>query len=184
MEPPTLQIKRLLHEWGEGDQSAFDRLLPLVYKDLHHLAKRYMGRERPNHILQTTALVHEAYMRLLASEHPSWQDKTHFLAVCARTMRRILVDWARSRKLMNLQFESALSPQEVLEGIGHPGKDLEAVDDALTALAAVDLRKSQVVEMRFFGGLTMKEIAGVLKVSELTVQRDWQFAKSWLRREM
>jgi RNA polymerase sigma factor (TIGR02999 family) len=185
MDSPTLQIQRLLQEWREGDQCALDRLLPLVYSDLHRMAKLYMGRERPGHTLQATALVHESYLRLLASADPSWQDKAHFFAVCARTMRRILVDWARSRKPRNLvRNEDALSYQEVLNGIGRAGRDLVAVDDALNALAAVDARKSQVVEMRFFGGLTTKEIAGVLKVSELTVLRDWQFAKSWLRREM
>jgi RNA polymerase sigma-70 factor, ECF subfamily len=184
VDPPVLQITRLLHAWSEGDQAAFDQLLPLVYDDLHDLAKLYMARERSDHTLQTTALVHEAYLRLLASAHPSWQDKAHFFAVCARTMRRILVDWARSRKPSVRSDETRLSPQEVLDGMGQPGRDLVAVDDALTALAAVDLRKSQVVEMRFFGGLTAKEIAGVLKVSELTVLRDFQFAKSWLRREM
>jgi RNA polymerase sigma-70 factor, ECF subfamily len=185
MDAPTVQITRLLRAWSDGDQAALDRLLPLVYDDLHHLAKRYMSRERPDHTLQTTALVHEAYLRLLAAEHLSWHDKVHFLAVCARSMRRILVDWARSRKLPKVRSdEPPLSPEEVLEGLGHAGRDLVAVDDALAALAKVDLRKSQVVEMRFFGGLTAKETAEVLKVSELTVLRDWQFAKSWLRREM
>ena len=185
MDSPTLQIAQLLHAWSEGDQAAFDQLLPLVYEDMHQLAKLYMGRERPDHTLQTTALVHEAYLRLLASGHPSWQDKVHFFAICARTMRRILVDWARSRKLSKVRSdEPPLSPQEVMDEIGHSGRDLIAVDDALNALAAVDPRKSQVVEMRFFGGLTAKETAAVLKVSELTVLRDWQFAKSWLRREM
>jgi RNA polymerase sigma factor (TIGR02999 family) len=185
MHTSTLQITHLLHAWSEGDQAAFDQLLPLVYNDLHHLAKLYMARERPGHTLQTTALVHEAYLRLLASERPGWQDKVHFFAVCARTMRRILVDWARSHNLSKLRSdEPALSPQEVLAEMGHTGRDLVAVDDALNALAAAAPRKSQVVEMRFFGGLAAKEIAAVLKVSELTVLRDWQFAKSWLRREM
>jgi RNA polymerase sigma factor (TIGR02999 family) len=184
MQPTTLQITQLLHAWSEGDQAAFDQLLPLVYNELHHLAKRYMARERPDHTLQTTALVHEAYVRLLASEHLSWQNKAHFFAICARTMRHILVDWARSRKPHLHCDEPPPSPREVFDGIGHVGRDLVAVDDALNALATVDLRKSQVVEMRFFGGLTAKETAAVLKVSELTVLRDWQFAKSWLRREM
>jgi RNA polymerase sigma factor (TIGR02999 family) len=183
--PQTLHITHLLHAWSEGDQAALDQLLPLVYKDLHHLAKVYMARERPGHTLQTTALVHEAYLRLLASQRPSWQDKVHFFAVCARIMRRILVDWARSHKLSKLRTdEPLLSPQQVLDAIGQPGTDLVAVDDALSALALVAPRKSQVVEMHFFGGLTFKEIAVVLKVTELTALRDWQFAKSWLRREM
>lgn len=185
MDAPTIQIKRLLQEWNEGDQAALDHLMPLVYKDLHHLAKLYMGRERSGHTLQTTALVNEVYLRLMASADLSWQDRAHFLAVCARTMRRILVDWARSRKVLNVQYNDGSIPlEEILNGIGRSGRDLVAVDDALTALAAVHPRKSQVVEMRFFGGLTAKETASVLKVSELTVLRDWQFAKSWLRREM
>lgn len=185
MEAPTIQIKGLLRKWSEGDQAALDDLLPLVYRDLHHLAKRYMGRERPGHTLQTTALVHEAWLRLMASADLSWQDKAHFFAVCALTMRRILVDWARTRKALNVRLDDgSLCPEEILNGLGRPGRDLVAVDDALNALASVHPRKSQIVEMRFFGGLTAKEIAGVLKVSELTVLRDWQFAKSWLRREM
>jgi len=178
MDTPTLQITQLLHARSDGDQAALDRLLPLVYDDLHHLAKLYMARERPGHTQQTTALVHEAYLRLLASGQPSWNDKVHFFAVCARTMRRILVDWARSRKPNLHSDEPPLSPQEVLNGMGHPGRDLAAVDDALTALAAVAPRKSHVVEMRFFGGLTAKEIAGILNVSELTVLRDWQLPRA------
>ena len=186
MEASAPQITQLLHAWSEGDEGAFDQLVPLVYDDLHQLAKRYMARERPDHTLQTTALVHEAYVRLLASATPPhWQDKVHFFAVCARIMRRILVDWARSRKLAKVRSkEPRFSPQEVLDELGQRGRDLVAVDDALTALAAVAPRKSEVVEMHFFGGLTFKEIAVVLKVAELTVLRDWQFAKSWLRREM
>jgi len=185
MDAPTIEIKRLLQKWSDGDQAALDHLLPLVYKDLHHLAKLYMGRERPGHTLQTTALVHEAYLRLMASADLSWQDKAHFFAVCARTMRRILVDWARSRKVLNVPLDDgSLCPEEILNGIGRRGRDLVALDDALKALEAVHPRKSQVVEMRFFGGLTEREIAGVLKVSELTVLRDWQFARSWLRRQM
>jgi RNA polymerase sigma factor (TIGR02999 family) len=185
MDPPAHRITQLLQAWSEGDQGALNQLMPMVYDDLHRLAQRYMAQERPHHTLQATALVHEAYLRLLDSAHPSWQDRAHFFAVCARMMRRILVDWARSRQTLKRQSDSPpLVLQEALAGVGRPGTDLVAVDDALTALAAVDPRKSQIVEMRFFGGLSAKETAEVLKVSEDTALRDWKLAKSWLRREL
>jgi RNA polymerase sigma-70 factor (ECF subfamily) len=183
--PSAHQITQLLRAWSGGDQSALERLMPMVYNDLHRLAQHYMAQERPDHTLQPTALVHEAYLRMLDSAHPSWQDKAHFFAVCARMMRRILVDWARSRQTLKRQSDnSPLHFQEALAGVGRPGTDLVAVDDALTALAAVDMRKSQIVELRFFGGLSAKESAEVLKVSEETALRDWKLAKSWLRREL
>jgi RNA polymerase sigma factor (TIGR02999 family) len=185
MHPSGHEITRLLHAWGEGDQRALDRLMPIVYDELHRLAQHYMTQERPDHTLQATGLVHEAYLRLLASTHPSWQDRVHFYAVCARLMRRILVDWARTRH--RLKRAGAAQPLELHEAIavvGGSGTDLVAVDDALTALAAIDARKSQVVELRFFGGLTTKETAEVLKVSEETALRDWKLARTWLRREM
>jgi len=186
MDPPAHLITQLLHAWSEGDQGALEQLTPLVYNDLHRLAQHCMAQERPDHTLQATALVHEAYLRLLDSAQPSWQDKAHFFAVCARMMRRILVDWARSRQTMKRRSDlPPLYLQEALAGgVGRPGTDLVALDDALTALAQVDPRKSQVVELRFFGGLSAKETAEVLKVSEETALRDWKLAKSWLRREM
>jgi RNA polymerase sigma factor (TIGR02999 family) len=185
MQPSAHQITTLLHSWSEGDQAALDQLMPIVYDHLHELAQRYMAQERPDHTLQATALVHEVYLRLLEAAHPSWQDKAHFYAVCARIMRRILVDWARSRRTLKRQRGlPALSLGEAVAGVGHPGTDLVAVDDALKALAVLDLRKSQVVELRFFGGLTARETAEVLKVSEETALRDWKLAKSWLRREL
>jgi RNA polymerase sigma factor (TIGR02999 family) len=160
--------------------------MPVVYENLHSLAQSYMSQERPDHTLQATALVHEVYLRLLDSAHPSWQDRAHFFAVCARTMRRILVDWARARQAQKrgseelpLQLDEAIAAE-----VADPGTDLVALDDALIALAAVDLRKSRVVEMRFFVGLSAKETAEVLKISEETALRDWRFAKSWLRREL
>src|SRR5580698_447077 len=178
-------ITELLQAWSEGDQGALDQLMTVVYDDLHRLAQRYMAQERPGHTLQATALVHEAYLRLLDSAQPSWQDKAHFFAVCACMMRRILVDWARSRQTLKRQGDLApLCLEEAVADVGHPGTDLVAVDDALTALAAADARKSQVVELRFFGGLSAKETAEVLKVSEETALRDWKLAKSWLRREL
>jgi RNA polymerase sigma factor (TIGR02999 family) len=149
------------------------------------MAHGYMARERPDHTLQTTALVNEAYLRLLHGVQPNWQDKAHFLAVCARMMRRILVDWARSRQSQKRHSGlPTLCHQEELDALTRPGTDLVALDDALTALAAMDPRKGQIVEMRFFGGLTSKEAAEVLKVSEDTVLRDWKLAKRWLRREL
>jgi RNA polymerase sigma factor (TIGR02999 family) len=185
MEPCPQRITELLHAWGDGDESALDQLMPAVYENLHRLAQRYMAQERPDHTLQATALVNEAYLRLLGSAQPSWQDRAHFFAVCARIMRRILVDWARARLAQKRRNEAPLVGLEgALTEIGEPGTDLLAVDDALKALAAVDPRKSQVVEMRFFAGLSTKETAEVLKVSEITALRDWKFAKSWLRREL
>jgi RNA polymerase sigma-70 factor (ECF subfamily) len=185
MDSSGTYITELLQAWSEGDQGALDQLMTVVYDDLHRLAQRYMAQERPGHTLQATALVHEAYLRLLDSAQPSWQDKAHFFAVCARMMRRILVDWARSRQTLKRQGDLApLCLEEAVADVGHPGTDLVAVDDALTALAAVDARKSQVVELRFFGGLSAKETAEVLKISEETALRDWKLAKSWLRREL
>ncbi len=159
--------------------------MPLVYDDLHRLAQRFMAYERPDHTLQATALVHESYLRLLEAAQPSWQDRAQFLAVCARMMRRILVDWARSRH--RLKRQSDLPPlylQEALAGVGRRGAELVVLDDALTTLATVDPRRSQIVELRFFGGLTVKETAEVLKISEDTVLRDWNLARRWLLREL
>jgi RNA polymerase sigma-70 factor (ECF subfamily) len=185
MESPAQQLTQLLHAWSEGDQGALDKLMPVVYDELRRLARHYMADERPGHTLQTTALVNEAYLRLVDSAQFNWESRAHFFGVCAGLMRRILVDWARGRQaqkrggdVRNLVLEEAL-----VVGV-QPGTDLVAIDDALQALAAVDARKSQIVELRFFGGLTAKETAEVLKVSEETVLRDWKLAKSWLRREL
>jgi RNA polymerase sigma-70 factor, ECF subfamily len=188
MEPPAHQITQLLQGWREGDQSALGKLVPLVYRDLHRLAQRYMADERRGHTLQATALVNEAYMRLVDSAHMNWECRSHFLAVCAQVMRRNLVDWARSRGARKRSSDAApIELQEALAVVDHrstAGTDLVAVDDALTALAAVDHRKAQVVELRFFGGLNVAETAAVLRVSEETVHRDWKLAESWLRREL
>jgi RNA polymerase sigma factor (TIGR02999 family) len=182
--PPTHEITQLLQAWSQGDPGALDQLVPLVYDDLHRLAQRYMAHERPHHTLQATALVHEVYLRLLDSAQPSWQDRAHFLAICARTMRRILVDWGRTHQAQKRGGNvSSLCLEEAIAVVGSLG-DLVAVDDALTALAALDSRKSQIVELRFFGGLSTRETAEVLKISDDTVQRDWKLAKSWLRREL
>lgn len=179
------QITQLLHSWSEGDESAVEKLIPLVYDELHRLARRYMSEERPGHTLQTTALVNEAYVRLVDSAHANWADRNHFFAVCARVMRRILVDWARSRQTLKRGSDiPALELQDELAEPDRPGAALIAIDGALHALAVLDPRKSQVVELRFFGGLNVKETAQVLKVSEETVHRDWRLAKNWLRREI
>lgn len=185
MEPSSHEITQLLRAWSEGEQGALDQLIPLVYEELHRLAKRYMAHERPEHTLQTSALVNEAYLRLVDTTHANWQNRTHFFAVSAQVMRRILVDWARSRRA--LKRGAAAHPMELEEAqlsMDGPGTDWVALDDALTALAAFDARKSQVVELRFFGGLSAEETAEVLKVSPETVLRDWKLARSWLRREL
>src|SRR5579862_3364277 len=153
MELPAHELTQLLQAWSEGDQGALEELMPVVYNDLHRLAQRYMADERPGHTLQPTALVHEAYVRLLESAQPSWQSRAHFFAVCARMMRHILVDWARSRQ--SLKRGSNVPPLELREALAvAPGLDLVAIDDALNALTAVDPRKGQMVELRFFGGLS------------------------------
>ncbi|PWU05033.1 MAG: RNA polymerase subunit sigma-70 [Terriglobia bacterium] len=185
MEPKAQQLNELLESWSHGDQGAIDKLVPLVYNDLHRLAHRFMAGERPGHTLQTTALVNEAYLRLVDSARLNPESRVHFFAVCSRVMRQILVDWARSRQAVKRgRAMRSLELEEALAVTGQPGADLVALDDALNALALVDPRKSQVVELRFFGGLNVKETAEVLSVSEETVHRDWKLAKSWLRREL
>jgi RNA polymerase sigma factor (TIGR02999 family) len=173
------RVTELLLAWGEGDQSALNLMIPLVHAELRHIAARYMARERLGHTLQPTALVNEVYLRLVEVERVRWQNRAHFLAVAARLMRRILVDFARSRRYQKrggggerVAFDEALI---IDVGRGH---DLLALDDALDELARVDDRQSQIVVMRFFAGLTVDEIAGVLGVSTATVMRDWKLAKS------
>lgn len=178
-------ITGLLLAWGQGDQAALERLIPLVHKELHRIAKRFMAHERPGHSLQATALVNEAYLKLIDVQHVDWQNRAHFLAMSARLMRRILVDVARSKGYKKRGGDLArVTFDEQLEVPKGPSPTLVALDDALQALAAVDERKSQVVELRFFGGLTVEETAAVLKVSPDTVMRDWRLAKAWLTREM
>jgi RNA polymerase sigma factor (TIGR02999 family) len=175
----------LLLAWGQGDEAALERLMPLVYDELHRIARRCMAGERVGHSLQATALMNEAYLRLIDVQHVNWQDRAHFLAMAARLMRRILVDFARSKRyqkrgggVVRVTFD------EMLLAASEPGQDLVALDDALLELAKVDERKSRVVEMRFFGGLSVEETASVLKVSVDTVMRDWKLAKAWLLREL
>jgi RNA polymerase sigma factor (TIGR02999 family) len=181
--PPSIEVTRLLKAWGQGDDGALGRLIPLVQQELHRLAHRYMSREKPDHTLQTTALVNEVYLRLVDIAQVSWQDRAHFFAIAARMMRRILTDFARSRNyqkrggtVFHVSFDEALAVSKERDS------EIMALDEALVSLAAVDARKSQVVELRFFGGLSVEETAEVLKVSPETVKRDWRFAKSWLHR--
>ncbi|HXA49628.1 MAG TPA: sigma-70 family RNA polymerase sigma factor [Candidatus Acidoferrum sp.] len=179
------EITGLLLAWGKGDQQAFDQLVPVVYDELRRIARRYIERESAGHPLQATALVHEAYIRLIDASKVQWQNRAHFFGVSANMMRRILVDYARSHNILkrggraqhfSLEGDAILSPERA--------PDLVALDEALDRLAAVDTRKSRVVELRFFGGLTVEETGEVLKLSARTVQLDWSFAKSWLLREL
>ena len=177
-------ISALLRAWSNGDQGALDRLTPIVYRELHRLARRYMKLERPGHSLQTTALVNEAYMRLVDYERMQWQNRAHFFAVSAQLMRRILVDYARRHNLKRGGGVHHVSLEEAaVVGNGHD-TSLVALDDAMNALARIDPRKVQVVEMRFFGGLGVEETAEVLNVSTVTVKRDWRAARAWLYREL
>ena len=177
-------VSQLLRAWSDGDQLALDELTPIVYAELHRLAHRYMRRERPGHSLQTTALVNEAYMRLVHYNRMQWQNRAHFFAVSAQLMRRILVEHARRHNLKRGGAVQHVSLDEAVLGGVEPSVDLVALDDALNTLARVDARKVRVVEMRFFGGLSVEETAVVLKVSPVTVRRDWSSAKIWLYREL
>jgi RNA polymerase sigma factor (TIGR02999 family) len=177
-------ISKLLRAWSDGDQSALARLTPIVYDELHRLARRYMKRERPGHSLQTTALVNEAYMRLVDYERMQWQNRAHFFAVSAQLMRRILVEHARRHNLKRGGGVQHVSLEEVAIVGGDQDLDLVVLDNAMNTLARIDQRKVQVVEMRFFGGLSVEETAEVLKVSAVTVKRDWRAARAWLYREL
>jgi len=179
------EVTQLLIDWSRGDQAALDSLMPLVYEELRRLARRYMRRERVGHTLQTTALINEAYLRLIEQQQVQWHNRAHFFAISAQLMRRILVDHARSHTrakrgggMLKISLDEAVVPSP------KRAAELVALDDALQTLATVDLRKSQVVELRFFGGLSVEETAEVLKVTPMTVTRDWKTAKAWLHREM
>ena len=183
-ERPT-NVTALLLKWGKGDDDARERLIPLVHQELHRIARRCMAGERVGHSLQATALVNEAYVRLVDGKAVEWHDRAHFLAVSARVMRRILVDHARARHAQKRGGEGArVTFDEALVVTDEPRQNFVALDDALEALAKFDERKSRVVELRFFGGLSVEETASVLNVSPDTVMRDWRLAKAWLQGEM
>lgn len=179
------QVTELLLAWNEGDEAALNQLVPLVHDELRRIARRCMAREGGDHTLQPTALVNEAYLRLIDAQHVHWQNRAHLLAIAARLMRQILVDFARSKRYQKRGGAAVrVTFREELQIVDDRGADLVAIHDALKTLEDVDQRKSRVVELRFFGGLSVKETAEVLDVSPETVMRDWKFAKAWLSREM
>ena len=179
------QITQLLVAWSEGDESALDQLAPLIHAELHRLAHHYMSRERPGHLLQTSALINEAYLRLIDWKNVRWQNRAHFFGVAAQLMRRILVDFARDRQYLKRGGGTLLvSLSDAASFVVQRGEDFVALDEALTALAEIDPRKVRVVEMRFFAGLSVEEVAELLNVSKETVMRDWRLAKVWLLREL
>ena len=180
-----VNLTALLLKWGQGDEQALERLVPLVHRQLKQIARRCMARERAGHSLQATALVNEVYVRLIDGKAVQWQDRAHFLAVAARVMRRVLVDHARARGNQKRGGGAVrVTLDEALVVAGDSRQDFVALDDTLQALAAFDERKSRVIELRFFGGLSVEETAAVLDVSRDTVMRDWRLAKAWLQREM
>jgi RNA polymerase sigma factor (TIGR02999 family) len=186
MKPfPSQEVTQLLRAWSQGDKSALEELYQIVYDELRRLAHRYMSRENAGHTLQTTALVNEAYLRLAEVKDMNWQDRAHFFAVSANVMRRILIDEARARRAERRGGDNlTLALDEALDVEKREDLDLIALDLALQSLAQINQRQSQVIELRYFGGLTVEETAEVLKVSTDTVMRDWRFAKAWLKREM
>ena len=191
MSPQSPEITVLLKAWGNGDQAALDRLVPLVYAELHRIARRHMRNERPGQTLQTTALVNQAYLRLVDVRNAGWNDRVHFFAVSAQVMRRILVDAARARatgkrggEFQRVAHSTAINLDELPDLSSKRAQELEALDAALNALAELDVRKAKVVELRFFGGLSVEETAEVLGISPQSVMRDWKLAKVWLMREL
>ena len=184
--PSPHDVTQLLVAWSQGDHAALDQLVPLVYDELHRKAHYYMRQERSDHSLQTTALVNEVYVRLVDSKAVTFNDRAHFLAVCANTMRRILVDYARSRQQQKRggEYQKVALDEALMVPNQAGGVDISALDEALERLAEFAPRKAQVVEMRYFGGLKVKETAAALKVSEDTVMDDWKFAKAWLLKEL
>ena len=185
MSGETHRVTGLLLKWGDGDEAALNQLIPLVHDELRRMARRCLAGERRGHTLQATALVNEVYLRLVDVRHVNWQNRAHFLAMSARLMRRILVDFARSKRAKKRGAGAErVTFDEALIVTSDSRQDLAALDDALMALAKLDERKAKVVELRYFGGLSVEETASVLKVSVDTVMRDWKFAKAWLFREL
>jgi RNA polymerase sigma factor (TIGR02999 family) len=179
------EVTRLLADWSRGDDAAFAKLTPLIYEELRRIAHRHMGGQRPDHTLQTTALVNEAYLRLADQTNPSWQNRAHFFAVAARAMRQIVVDYAKSQRAQK-RGRGALKIELDEGAIVSPEQSQEIIDlhEALERLGTLDSRKAQVVELKFFGGLNYDEIAEVLKIARMTVRRDWEFARLWLYTEL
>jgi len=187
----SAEITRLLKAWGRGDAAALDRLTPLVYERLRRMARGYMRNERPEHTLQATALVNEAFLRLVDARSLDWADRTHFFAVCARVMRRILVDAARSRAAIKrggqvdrAEHSTAIDLDQLADPASEMSAQVCALDEALSMLAEIDPRRAQVIELRFFGGLTVEETAQVVRTSPQTVMREWRLARAWLAREL
>ncbi|MGC2235302.1 MAG: sigma-70 family RNA polymerase sigma factor [Pyrinomonadaceae bacterium] len=180
----TKEVTELLQKWSAGDRDALEELTPLIYAELHRIARRYMNRERENHTLQTSALVNEAYVRLIDWKTAKWENRAHFFGVSAQLMRRILVDFARSRPKARDGVAHHVSLDEAFTVTAEKDADLVALDEALNELAKFDRRKSKIVELKFFGGLSVEETAEVLKISAITVMREWQKAKAWLYREL
>jgi len=184
-DPSSHNITHLLKEWSDGDERALDRLTPLVYSELRQQAARYLRRERRNHSLQTTALINEAYLRLIDARNVHWQNRAHFFAIAAKLMRRILVDYARRRdaeKRGPSQIRLTLS--DVVAVVNETDVDVLAIDEALDRLAVIDPQQARIVELRFFSGLSVEETAAALGISPKTVKRDWSVARAWLRREI
>jgi RNA polymerase sigma factor (TIGR02999 family) len=185
MNPSSKSVSQLLHDWRNGDQTALERLMPLVYEELRRIAGHYMRNERQGHTLQTSALVNEAYMRLVDHENIEWANRAHFFSVAAQAMRRVLVDYARSRNYQKRGGEARkVALDEAAMVTEEDAAEMIALDDALDTLAKIDERKCRVVELRYFGGLSVEETAEALGVSIQTVGRDWSSAKAWLLREM
>ncbi|MCA1636312.1 MAG: sigma-70 family RNA polymerase sigma factor [Acidobacteria bacterium] len=185
MTRPSHQVTKLLKDWGAGDESVPDELMPLVYDELRRLAHQYMRREKPGHTLQTSALVNEAYVRLVDQSKIQWESRTHFFGIAARLMRQILVDQARHRNFAKRGGGAIrVSLNEATNVAQEQSASVMALDDALNRLEKIDPRKSRIVELRFFGGMSIEETAEALKVSPGTVMRDWTFARAWLQKEM
>jgi len=185
MDISPVEITRLLAAWSEGDRAALDALVPVVHAELRRLAHRYMRQERPGATFQTTELVNEVYLKLVDCSRVRWHDRAHFFAISAQLMRRILVDFARSRRYAKRGGEAIrVTFEKALEAPGARAPDWVALDDALNALEQIDARKCRMVELRFFGGLSVEETAEVLQVAPVTIHRDWRFVKTWLRREL
>lgn len=181
----THELTQLLVAWSDGDDAALDRLAPLVNAELHRLARRYMSKEREDHVLQTSALINEAYLRLINWKEVRWKNRAHFFGVAAQMMRRILVDFARQRPRLDAENEARhIALDDAMTVANENDLDLVALDEALKSLAEIDERKSKIVELRFFGGLSVEETAEVIKVAPITVMREWNKAKAWLYREL